>query len=114
MSKENIKELTDIFDEWILFKVKTDRNYKVRKHLDLALLYLLKNSSDNEELQYHVSVKMTPFEFHRAFRQVDIVDGLDSVFWQLLSGSDLFFKAYDLYCKGEKFDEFNCDDSLEL
>lgn len=101
-----ILKLTNLFMQLIDFKSKVNPKYSNNKRLDLGLCYLFESFRNHKDLISHVSMKYEPYEFHKAFRQYDIVTGFDSVFWQLLSGSDLFFKAYELYCSNKEFDEF--------
>lgn len=103
---EDFNLLINNFDEMIMFKSKTDMSYSNSFRLDLGLLALLNIHKSNNDLIEHISLKLSAYDFHKGFRQYDIIEPLDNVVWQLLSGSDLFFKAYDLYCKGVKFDEF--------
>lgn len=98
------KKFLESFNRMIHFKKVTERKYSC--HLDLALLYLFQNNANHKDLLELFSLKLSGHDFHKAFRQTDVVIGLDSVFWQLMSGSDLFFSAYELYLKCDEFDEF--------
>lgn len=95
-----IKKLDSIFIELINEETKVNRNYSIQRHSDLALCYLFEAFRNNEYLTIHLSTKESLYDFHKGFRQYDIVEGFDSVFWQLISASDIFPKAYDLYCNG--------------
>lgn len=67
--------------------------------IDIALVNLL--LAFDEEIAYLYD---TPYWFHKAFRQVDVVSisGIDSAIWNLLYVSTLFWEVFDKYIEKEE------------